>query len=71
MDEKKLWVDFSGIFSFQFLIMMIIIALILLLLDGPRLKRDGYIKDFKLSKFFGVLYFVMGIFLFLLGKWIR
>jgi len=60
--------ELSSIFSIRFLIMMLLIAAILIFVDGKTLEQEGASRDSKLAKFSGMLYLFLGIGLFIAGK---
>lgn len=60
--------EIASIASVQFMIMMIVIALILIFHDSKNLKKKGATKDYKIAKGAGVCYLILGIVLYFFGK---
>lgn len=60
--------EFSSIMSFQFLLMIVIVAFILIFYDSKNLEKQGATKDSKLAKYCGVMYLIFGISLFVVAK---
>ncbi|PKM94827.1 MAG: hypothetical protein CVU84_07840 [Firmicutes bacterium HGW-Firmicutes-1] len=68
---KSILREFSSIISMQFMIMMVIIALILIFHDSPMLEKKGATKDSKMAKFCGVVYLILGVSLYFAAKIVR
>ncbi|MBC7959908.1 MAG: hypothetical protein H7X94_08575 [Vallitaleaceae bacterium] len=62
--------EFASIASVQFMLMMVIIALILIFYDSKKLKEKGAMTDSKVAKGFGISYLILGIGLYIAGKFI-
>lgn len=60
--------DLLSIISVQFMFMMVAIALILIFYDSRILKKKGATRDYKLAKSAGVCYLILGIGLYIAGK---
>lgn len=48
------------------LILVLLIGIFCLLIDGPRLKREGKIKELKVLKLISYFYIIGGIILFVI-----
>jgi|LSQX01.1.fsa_nt_gb hypothetical protein len=58
----------KGIVSIYFLGLVIISALISIVYTGPYVKKGGYEKEAKLSKYAGISYIISGMALFIIVK---
>ncbi len=60
----------KSIGSLQFMLMMVILGLILIFYDGKILKKKGATKDYKMAKGAGICYLIIGIGIYVFGKFI-
>lgn len=67
---NKFLSEIASIASVQFMIMMIIIALILIFHDSKNLKKKGATKDYKIAKGAGICYLILGIGLYVFGNFV-
>ncbi|MBC7958604.1 MAG: hypothetical protein H7X94_01945 [Vallitaleaceae bacterium] len=67
---KNVLREFASIASVQFMLMMVVIALILIFYDSKKLNEKGATTDAKVAKGFGISYLILGIGLYIAGKMI-
>ncbi len=58
----------KDIFDIMALVIIILIAIVSLLIDGPKLKRKGYTKELIIIKVISYFYIVFSIGMFILLK---
>lgn len=58
----------KDIFDNRTLIMVLLIAIVSLLIDGPKLKRNGFTKELAILKGISYFYIVLTIGVFILLK---
>lgn len=60
----------KDVLDIRAIIIIILIGLVSIFVDGPKLKRDGYNKELKILKIISYSYMGIGIILFILLKFI-
>ena len=70
MDLKKFITEAASIFSMQFMLMMVFIALILIFYDSKVLEKNGASKDSKMAKYSGITYLFLGVALYIAAKFV-
>lgn len=70
MDIKSIIKEIASIMSSRFMFMMLIIACILIFYDSKALKREEIYKESKIVKCIGIVYLILGIGLYIGGKYI-
>lgn len=60
--------EIASIVTVQTMLMMIFVALLLIFYDCKKMKKKGAPKDYKIARFVGISYLVLGIGLYLVGK---
>jgi hypothetical protein len=58
-------------FDVNVMILFIISGLFLIFLDSKEYKKDGFKKEYKFARFFGIFYIVAGIILYTATRFIR
>ena len=68
VDMEKIIDQLFGIFSVEFVLMVVLIGLFLIFVDSKRLKKKDLLKDYRIAKFLGYCYTLIGIGLFFWGN---
>lgn len=60
----------QGSFTFSTIIIFLISAFYLLFIDCKDYKKKGFIKEYKVCKFFGIFFIVFSISMFVLMRFV-
>lgn len=58
-------------FDTTVLILFLISGIILIFLDSKQYKKDNMTREYKFTKAVGIIYIVLGTFLYILGRYIK
>lgn len=67
MSYKNITV-FKGLFDIYFLLSMLIVILFTLLVDVPKLKKDGFNRDAKIAKTISIIYLIIAPTIYIIFK---
>lgn len=62
--------DLASIFSINFMLITVGVALYVLLHDCKALKKKELMREYKMAMFSGILYLVLGVGLYIAGKFV-
>ncbi|CCQ93893.1 hypothetical protein CULT_1560009 [[Clostridium] ultunense Esp] len=55
----------KGVFDNLTIVMVLLVALFLLLVDGPNFKNRGFLKEYRIVQIISYSYIVLGIIIFI------